>query len=651
MGGVLNALSSAGRAASEPLMSAFEALDRCSSALSAAGERGFAARAALWLPSMALMLVELEFLALAVPALFLCGRFSSFHFFGALRTLRGRLITYISIVAIASAVVIAFVPNPVFEGFLAQLKEKVRGTSSDLIVETQKDVPLERLAAAASGFGRGGRRPLLPDPLFAANVEAVTPRVEGYVVFSTGDPVDNLEFASVVGIDLAREYRVSRLAEYIRDAGCDPADPFTMGDSGIAAVMRREKALEALGTEAMSAMPAAELWKRMKAVADEEGRYECVPEEEIPGLVDEYAALLGPDADRASAERVVRRNVGEAVAAVRASLAARIGLSRRKEMGQEAFDRLAAAQEAGPPNLESARAEELRSKFAQRPGVIVGKSLLADNPGLMIGSEIEFITGSLDAEETGEIRSGKRIGGKNVICYITGLYDSGMYEFDSMTAFMSIDDALEFFADAGAIRGAGIKLFNPDSAQELKPLIQDAIDPDMSDGLVVSAWGEKKQVLMQAVDLQRRVLLVILSFAVFVAGFGILLSLRILVTEKVTDIGIMMGMGASPVDVVLFYVIAGLGLGVIGSAAGVAVGALLLGFADQIISFSSGVLGVTEFESYLKDVQHLSRLPVKHDAGAVFVIVFFTVLASYQFALYPALAASRLTPLDAVRRK
>ncbi len=651
MSGFSGMLASAGKAAASPLTAVFEAFESAGRALDAAAGRGRIAAAALVIPRKVLLVAEMEFLAAAAPVLFLTGRFSPFHAFGAFRTLKARLISWISIVAIASAVVIAFVPNPVMEGYLTQLKDNVRGTSSDLIVETHREFAPERLLDLVTGrtASGGAGRQLLPHPAITANVAAAAPRIEGFVVFSTGDSVDNLDFASIIGIDPEAEYRVSRLRQYILDAGCDPESPFALTDASFEAVLRGESALLSLGREALEALPEAERWRQLSRAAEEEGRYDCVPDSGVPRLVDEYIETFGAGIDRAKAEEAVMRSVLESRAAAEASLARRLGLQKRRAMGTGEFEKLAASSDAlavGPD-----RAKALRDRMGGRPGVLVGKSLLAENPDLMIGSEIEFITGSLDPEDDPGAAGEKRIGGKNIICRIAGAYDSGMYEFDVRTAFMRLDDAMEFFRDAGAVRGAGIRLYDPAMADAVKPLIQDAIDPGMLNEIAVSVWHEKKQVIIQAVNLQRQVLLVILFFAVFVAGFGILLSLRILVTEKEMDIGILMGIGASPLDVVLFYVIAGLGLGAIGSAAGVVLGAVLLSFADEIVWFFSNVLGFAEFEMYIRETQHLRGVPVRFDAGTLAMIVMLTVLASYQFALYPALAASRLTPLDAIRRK
>jgi lipoprotein-releasing system permease protein len=626
-----------------PVQAVFDALERCIRRLHLPPERNLLVRMAAAVLRTGLAFVQMEFLALVVPFLLLTGRFSAFHLFGVWKTLRGRLISYISVIAIASAVVIAFVPNPVFEGFLTQLKDKVRGTSADLIVETQQNMRMDLFVDMAMGRVAFMGGPPPKADVFA-EIAAAAPRVEGYAIFSTGDSIDKTAYASVVGIDPVQEYGVSRLRSYIVAAGSDPEHPFVLSAKNLGLLLQRRRAVTLLGKEVLGALSSEEAWRRRKAVAADLDRLACVTDAELPALVEEYLTEYS-DWDREEVERLVRTNVAEDRRVVEAELFGRLGETRRRELGVEAFADMVRNISLDAADLEGPEAREIVLGFDGRPGILVGKALLEEHPKLDIGSEIELITGSIENSETRRSQ-----GAKNIIGFIAGTYESGLYDFDVRTLFLALPQALAFFEGAGAVRSVGLKLRDHRRAETLCGELQRALDPSVK-VMVVSTWKEKKGILIQAVNIQKRVLLVILFFAVFVAGFGILLSLRIMVTEKVMDIGILMGLGGSPLDIVVFYVLAGFFLGCIGSVAGVTIGAGLVHFSNEIVTFLSQVLGVSEFEMYIHDVQHLKEIPVSFDITSLVLIVAVTIGASYQFALYPALAASRFTPLDAVRRK
>jgi ABC-type lipoprotein release transport system permease subunit len=627
-----------------PVLALSEALEKAGEALRPARESGKMARAALAPLRWTVLLVQMEFLALTVPLLLVTGRLRVLHILGVWKTLRARLISYISVVAIASAVVIAFVPNPVMEGFLTQLKDKVRGTTGDILVETAAELPPDELVARATG-----RHPSQADDPIWAEIAAAAPRIEGFAVFSTGDEVDHVDYASVVGVDPSRETKVSDLSKYVTNAGGDLGAPFRMTPGKFRPLLRRRRALEILGREALGRLEAGPRWDEMVKIRDELPEPLCVRDEEVPALAEDYAHRYGVDAK--TAKREILAEVRRARGAVEAELVRRLGETERRQMGGEAFARYAEGTPLPEGYAESEEAQELYRSYAGRPGLLVGTSLLEEHPDLHVGAQVELITGAT-AGARGSRTPAK--GAKNLIAYIAGEFESGLYDFDVRTIYLDLGVAEAFFRGTGAIRVAALSLRDPGKVDAVRDRLERLMDEqfyEVGKPLVVSTWKQKKHVIMRAVNLQRQVLTVILFFAVFVAGFGILLSLRILVTEKVMDIGILMGIGASPLDVVIFYILAGLLLGAAGSLVGVLGGVLLVTFSNEIIAFFSDVIGVTDFEIYLRDVQHLKSIPVQYDFGTLGLIVLFTIGACYQFALYPALVASKLTPLDAVRRK
>jgi hypothetical protein len=308
-----------------------------------------------------------------------------FPFYISSRYLRTRLIAAISAVAIACAVVIAYVPNPVMEGFLTELKAKVRGTSADVLIQTRD--PFDSAALS--------RRLLELDP----RIEAVSPRIEGNLIFSTGDEVDNFDYGQVIGVDAVRESTVSHFATYLENAGTPRDRPFEMKPETLLAVLRRRAAEEEEGRAAVEAMEESARDAALRDIARDRGeRYYTRDqiEEKARGLMEAY------EIGREEAMALVEERFGETRARSRKTLVRREGgkaLSRLdpKEAGLRCD---AVTLPAGLETTPGFRAE--LERIRSRPAVVVGRSLLENWKSLRLGGR----SNSFPAGSRGPSRGG-----------------------------------------------------------------------------------------------------------------------------------------------------------------------------------------------------------------------------------------------------
>ncbi|MHC4779584.1 MAG: ABC transporter permease [Planctomycetota bacterium] len=557
-----------------------------------------------------------------------------FPFFVSTRYLKTRLIAAISALAIACAVVIAYVPNPVMEGFLTELKAKVRGTSADVLVQTRDLFDADELEVQIRALD--------------SRIEAVSPRMEGNLIFSTGDEVDNFDFGQVFGVDPEKEAAVSHFGRYLENGGTSREKPFELKAEVLLKVYRRRAAEVALGKEAVASMEGGDRIRALRALARDSGMLYYADEKEVDtlaGKIEKKLLKYGVDPAEAKVEAATeaRKKADETRNRLTRSLAEREG---RKALSR-LDGRLAAqhiAQASLPDGIEETGGFQAElTQLRRRPGVVVGKSLVDNWKELHLGEEIELLSGSF----SGPLDTQSPPKGRNRIAVIVGLYDSGFYEWDVRTLYMSLKDTEEFLGDISPVRSLGVKLADWRKAEEVRQVLQASLGPS---GFSVTTWRQQKEVVLEAVKRQKDVLFVILFFADIVAGFGIFITLRILVAEKIRDIGIFTAIGASPYKIMGTFILTGLTIALLGAAAGVGAGMLIVSQSNEIVSALSW-MGLTEFKTYVEEIQHLKEIPVEYRLDTLVKILGATLVSALLFSLYPAFLAARLKPVDAIRRE
>ncbi|THD59751.1 lipoprotein-releasing ABC transporter permease subunit [Phenylobacterium sp.] len=266
--------------------------------------------------------------------------------------------------------------------------------------------------------------------------------------------------------------------------------------------------------------------------------------------------------------------------------------------------------------------------------VVVGERL-AEQLGVKVGDDVTLISPSGGATAFGGTPLQKS--------YVVGaLFSAGMSQYDQAYIFMPLEQAQLFFGREGTVDAIEIRVSDPDKAPQLKPAIQRAAGPTA----LVADWTQRDASYWGALKVERNVMRLILMLLVVIAALNIISSLVMLVKNKGRDIAILRTMGAGQGSILRIFVMAGGAIGALGTAAGLALGALVSIYIDPIQRVVEAVTGQAVFSS---DVYFLSRLPAKVDWLEVTIIVSFSLAASLLCTLPPAWRASRLDPVEALR--
>jgi lipoprotein-releasing system permease protein len=283
--------------------------------------------------------------------------------------------------------------------------------------------------------------------------------------------------------------------------------------------------------------------------------------------------------------------------------------------------------------------EEIALLFGEKetdlPGIVVGIELF-EHYQMDIGSEITLLTAvSLDVEETNQQRF-----------EVLGAFRTGMFENDFRFAYTTLYDAQQFIGVPGAASGISVKLKDYAEADKIRPQIENIIEADTAAGIRVLTWKEQNRTLLQAVQMEKWLLGFIIFFIVIVAGFTIVSILAMMVIEKTKDLGIIKSLGGTTMGVMSIFLVAGSFIGAIGSAIGSFLGLM---FVFNINEVADIIERITGYHPFPPNVYYLDKIPAHVDYSEILWVVVPTITVSFMFALYPAIRASKLDPVEALR--
>jgi len=225
---------------------------------------------------------------------------------------------------------------------------------------------------------------------------------------------------------------------------------------------------------------------------------------------------------------------------------------------------------------------------------------------------------------------------------VAGTFRAGMYEFDRRQIFMHIDDAARLFRLGDEVSGLRLALGDLFGA----PVIVREVATSLGGGVLVSDWTRRHSGFFRSISITKSILFVILLLVIAVAAFNIVSTLVMVVKDKQRDIAILRTVGASPGGILSVFVIQGAIIGVIGTVAGLALGALLTVNLETIVGIAEGALG---FKFLAPDVYFISDLPADLRAGDLVMICGVALVLSLLSTLYPAWRGARTDPADALR--
>ena len=227
---------------------------------------------------------------------------------------------------------------------------------------------------------------------------------------------------------------------------------------------------------------------------------------------------------------------------------------------------------------------------------------------------------------------------------ISGIFEVGMYEYDSSFTLININDAQKLFQLGQNVSGLRVKLFDLDKTESISRKLQSNISS--YNGLYISDWTRKHANLFSAIQMEKRVMFVILTLIIAVAAFNIVSTLVMGVTEKKTDIAILRTLGATQKSILLIFIAQGSIIGVVGTIFGIIFGVLISINIDVIIPFIEGIFGINFLS---KDIYYISNVPSQLLINDIYKIAFMGLILSFLATIYPSYKASKIDPASALK--
>ena len=224
---------------------------------------------------------------------------------------------------------------------------------------------------------------------------------------------------------------------------------------------------------------------------------------------------------------------------------------------------------------------------------------------------------------------------------VSGLFHSGHYEYDSTLVLMHHADAERIFRLEGP---TGVRLRLKDLHEA--PRVTQELAQTLSGNLLIRDWTQQNRTWFAAVQVEKRMMFIILTLIVAVAAFNLVSTLVMSVQDKRADIAILRTLGASPASIMGVFVVQGAMVGVIGTLAGLLLGLLVAFNIDVIVPAIEHLLGVTFLP---RDIYLISRMPSDPQESDIVPIAIISLLLAFAATLYPSWRASRVQPAQALR--
>ena len=265
--------------------------------------------------------------------------------------------------------------------------------------------------------------------------------------------------------------------------------------------------------------------------------------------------------------------------------------------------------------------------------LVLGRDL-ANNLGLQNGDPVTLVSPSGQVTPAGVVPRMKQMG-------VVGTFSSGHYEYDSALALMHAEDAARMFRLDGP-SGVRLKLRDLHQAREVARDLQLDLGPQF----FVRDWTQQNKTWFAAVQVEKRMMFIILTLIVAVAAFNLVSTLVMTVTDKRADIAILRTLGASPRSIMGIFVVQGATVGVIGTMSGLALGLLVAFNIDVIVPALEKLFNA----SFLpRDIYLISRMPSEPLASDILPVAIISLVLAFVATLYPSWRASQVNPAEALR--
>jgi lipoprotein-releasing system permease protein len=294
--------------------------------------------------------------------------------------------------------------------------------------------------------------------------------------------------------------------------------------------------------------------------------------------------------------------------------------------------------------IDPAREGQVTDLAAGQQAVFAG--LRAGEFGVVLGSELARALGVRAGDAVTLIAPGGQVTPAGVVprlkqMRVVGLFDSGHFEYDSALALMHQDDAALLFRLEGP-SGIRLKLKDLHQARQVAAELMVSLPAD----LLVRDWTRQNRTWFAAVQLEKRMMFIILTLIVAVAAFNLVSTLVMTVTDKRADIAILRTLGASPASIMGVFMVQGAMVGLVGTFSGLGLGLLVALNIDVLVPALERLLNA----SFLpRDIYLISRMPSDPLASDIVPVALISLALAFLATLYPSWRASRVNPAEALR--
>ncbi|MEW5768776.1 MAG: lipoprotein-releasing ABC transporter permease subunit [Pseudomonadota bacterium] len=287
------------------------------------------------------------------------------------------------------------------------------------------------------------------------------------------------------------------------------------------------------------------------------------------------------------------------------------------------------------------------AEFAQK--MIVGKlsDLRAGEWGIILGADLARALAVAPGDKLAVIAPQGVVTPAGMVPRIkqftvVGVFRMGMYEYDAGLALMHLQDAQRLYRMGDTVSGLRVRLADMERA----PWVTRELARTLRGDYYLSDWTMSHANFFQAVQIEKRMMFIILTLIVAVAAFNIVSTLVMAVTDKQADIAILRTLGASPRSIMAIFMVQGSLIGVIGTVLGVVAGVLLALNVETVVPWIERAVGMDLFPA---DVYYISELPSKLNWGDVWTISGVALVLAFLATLYPSWRAANVQPAEALR--
>lgn len=283
---------------------------------------------------------------------------------------------------------------------------------------------------------------------------------------------------------------------------------------------------------------------------------------------------------------------------------------------------------------EKMRIGDLTGLQPQQFSMIIGNEL-AMSLGLTVGDKVTVIAPQGTVTAVGIVPRIKRF-------TIVGVFSAGMHEYDANLALIHIEDAQKLFKYGDEVSGVQLKI---DDLFRVGAVKQEVAD-HLGQTLYVKDWRQQHLNFFKAIEMEKKMMFIVLALIIMVAAFNIVSTMVMMVTDKQADIAVLRTLGATPNSIQWIFIIQGLVIGSLGAIIGLIGGVSLAANIDVIVPFIENLLGIQFFPP---DVYYISQVPSKIDWNDVYAVSGIAFILSLLATLYPARKAAKVQPAEALR--